>query len=1177
MVGHGSRTTRRVAVLAAAAMTTALVPSVLVAAPAAAASPDLVISQVYGGGGNTGAPYTHDFVELFNRGTAPVSLAGMSVQYASASGTGNFGATSTQLTELPAVTLEAGQYYLVQQAAGAGNGVPLPTPDLVDQTPIAMAAGAGKVTLATGATSLGCNGGSAPCSPTQLARIVDLVGYGNANFFEGSAPAPTLSNTTAALRAGGGCTDTDQNGADFSSSAPAPRNTASPFNACEAGPPVINEFVANHVGADTHEFIEVRGAPNTDYSSYSVLQVEGDGAGTGVVDSVHAVGTTGSSGHWTTEFLSNALENGTLTLLLVENFAGAVGADLDTNNDGTLDLTPWSAVADTVAVSDGGAEDLTYADTVLAPGFGGSPFTPGGASRIPDGADTDSLSDWTVNDFDGAGLPDFTGTPQEGEALNTPGARNALVEIVVDECDFEFTPIHAIQGNGATFDPACGGVQTVEAVVTAVEEGLNGFYLQEEDADVDGDPETSEGIFVFGASTVSLVDVGDLVRATGTVAESSTGASSQTQLINATVEVVTAGVPLPAVTAVTFPVPSTTYLERFEGMRVELVDELVISEYFNYDRFGEVVLAKPLEGQDRLHTPTAVVDPGPLAQALAAEQALRIITLDDRNSAQNPGEIPHPGNGDPFSLDNRFRGGDTVTGVVGVIDHTFGLYRIQPTLYGEYEAVNPRPADAPEVGGSIQVASFNVLNYFLTIDRGGQDSFVCGANQAQECRGADTEEELERQRIKILAALAELDADVVGLMEMENTPGVEPAADLADGLNDILGAGTYGYVDTGVIGTDAIRLGFLYKPGTVRLAGKFAILDSSIDGRFVDTLNRPMLTQTFDEVATGARVTVSVNHLKSKGSACAGDPDIGDGQGNCNLTRTAAAEAIVDFLATDPTRSGDPDHLVIGDLNSYDHEDPIRALETAGYTDLVKEFGGEFAYSYVFDGKVGYLDHALSNPSLTPQVTGAAEWHINADEPDILDYDTTFKPPAIDALYEPNAFRSSDHDPVLVGLDLDPATPDRCYADGSQTVDSYDPGVRANGTAVPPGHRDATQALGMSDAGGDDPYWVTLGLEGEIVLEFARSVQNTNGTAADLRVVDAADGAKGRSDAAVVYASWDGDDWVELGLVTGTGEVDMGALPALRYVKVVDATPARGNPATDGYDLDAVEVLTGCV
>jgi hypothetical protein len=307
------------------------------AAPAAAVSQNLVISQVYGGGGNSGAPYTHDFVELFNRGTTAVSLAGMSIQYASATGTGNFGSSNTLLTELPSVTLQPGQYYLIQQAGGT-TGVALPTPDLVDATPIAMAAGAGKVVLTTGATSLGCNGGSTPCSSEQLARIVDLVGYGNANFFEGSGAAPALSNTTAALRASNGCTDTDNNAADFTAGAPAPRNTASPGNVCGGGgpaTPVINEFSASTAGTDV-EYVEIHGSPGTDYSAYSVIQVEGDvsGTATGVIDSVHPVGTTNSTGHWWTGFLSNALENGSMTLLLVKDFTGAIGTDLDTNDDG---------------------------------------------------------------------------------------------------------------------------------------------------------------------------------------------------------------------------------------------------------------------------------------------------------------------------------------------------------------------------------------------------------------------------------------------------------------------------------------------------------------------------------------------------------------------------------------------------------------------------------------------------------------------------------------------------------------------------------------------------------------------------------------------------------------------------------------------------------------------------
>ncbi len=212
-----------------AAVALALIQSSPYFGPATeAVSENLVISQVYGGGGNTGAPLTHDYIEIYNRGVLPASLNGLSLQYASATGTGNLGANSGQLTELPDVLLQPGTYFLVQEGAGTGNGIPLPTPGHVDPTPIAMAAGAGKVALVSGTTSLGCNGASAPCDAAQLARIIDLVGYGNANFFEGTGPAPTLSNTTAALRAGGGTQDTDDNAADFTAAAPNPRSGVPP-------------------------------------------------------------------------------------------------------------------------------------------------------------------------------------------------------------------------------------------------------------------------------------------------------------------------------------------------------------------------------------------------------------------------------------------------------------------------------------------------------------------------------------------------------------------------------------------------------------------------------------------------------------------------------------------------------------------------------------------------------------------------------------------------------------------------------------------------------------------------------------------------------------------------------------------------------------------------------------
>jgi uncharacterized protein len=915
----------------------------------------------------------------------------------------------------------------------------------------------------------------------------------------------------------------------------------------------INEFHYDNTGTDAGESIEIAGPSCTDLTGWSIVLYNGANGQTYGTSLLSGAIPDQSGGYGTVvvTYPSNGIQNGSPDGIALV---------------GPSEVVQFLSYEGTFTATNGPAAGQDSTDIGVAQ----SGSEPVGSSLQLSGSGT-TYGDFTWAEIEGSntsGQPNagqsFEGVPPEGGCPDPPPPPTLT-------CGDPATFIHRVQGSGLT-SPLLGQDLAVEGVVTTTERGLNGYYVQEESEDHDDNPATSEGIFVFvGGGNPIPVQTGQLVRVRGIVGEFIGTGSSQTQLSNSTAVICEEGIPLPQPDAVTFPVPSTTFLERYEGMLVQLVDELVISEYFNYDRFGEVVLAKPFDDEGRLHTPTAVVDPGDPARELAAEQALRIITLDDKNSAQNPTEIPHPGNGDEFGLTNLFRGGDTVTGVQGVVDHTFGLYRIQPTVYGDYAPANDRPADPPDVGGSLKVASFNVLNYFLTIDQGPD---ICGPLRNVDCRGADSQDEFDRQRPKIIEAIAALDADVVGLMEMENTPDVDPAADLVAGLNAKVGAGTYDSIDTGIIGTDAIRLGFLYKPGKVRPVGDFELLDSSDDPAFIDTLNRPMLTQTFDQVATGARVTVSVNHLKSKGSDCnaVGDPDTGDGQGNCNVTRTRAAQAIARFLATDPTGSGDPDHLVIGDLNSYDHEDPIKALEAAGYTDLVKKYGGDLAYGYVFDGKVGYLDHALSNPSLTPQVTGAAEWHINADEPDILDYNLDFGRPA--TFWAPDQYRSSDHDPVLVGLDL--ISVDRCYAGDAQSVESYSPGLRANGTAVPPAFRDASQALGLSDPDPDDPYWVSLGLKGEIVLEFDSVVFNNNGSAPDLRVVDVEDGAKGRSDAAVVHASADGQTWVELGRVAGTGEVDLGALATARFVKVVDDTTGPLRPATDGYDLDAVEVLTGC-
>src|SRR6266542_1199233 len=230
---------RRVRALSLAA-TLVLALLVGLPGPARAAGANLVVSQVYGGGGNSGAPFTNDFVELLNRGTTTASVAGWSIQYTSATGTGNLGANSAQLTELPSVSLAPGQYLLVEEAAPtAPAGAPLPAPDATDATPISMSATGGKVALVDSTTPLGCNGGSTPCPSTALERIVDLVGYDGANFFEGSGPAPAGSNTAAVVRRAGGCTDTDDNAADFSAGTPGPRNTATAPSPCPANEPVV--------------------------------------------------------------------------------------------------------------------------------------------------------------------------------------------------------------------------------------------------------------------------------------------------------------------------------------------------------------------------------------------------------------------------------------------------------------------------------------------------------------------------------------------------------------------------------------------------------------------------------------------------------------------------------------------------------------------------------------------------------------------------------------------------------------------------------------------------------------------------------------------------------------------------------------------------------------------------
>jgi predicted extracellular nuclease len=585
------------------------------------------------------------------------------------------------------------------------------------------------------------------------------------------------------------------------------------------------------------------------------------------------------------------------------------------------------------------------------------------------------------------------------------------------------TPIGAIQGAGAS-SPLEGREQVVTGIVSGDfqdhdddrSRALGGFYIQSEKPDED--PLSSEGLFVYeGGRRLPDVASGDRVRVAGRVQEH----FGETQLVARSVTVVGRGEV--RASAIELPARGVTTnsdgdriadLEAYEGMLVRFPDVLAVTDLYELERFGTLGVASG----GRLMQFTNIARPDVEGYARHdSSNAARTILLDDGRREQNPGSISW------LTTENGHivRAGDTVAALVGNLRYARGSggsgqegWRVMPVDTPVVRKLNPRP-EVPAVAGGLRVASLNVLNYFSTVDTGRP---ACGPRGRQSCRGADSEAERERQLGKIVTTLAMLDADIVGLVELGNDEG-SSLGDIVRALNRRLGEGSYAAVDTGTLGTDAVRQGLLYRPATVASAGPFAVLDGNVDERFDDSRNRPVLAQAFSALSNGAILTVAVTHLKSKGSPCdeAGDPNTGDGQSNCNLTRTRAAEALVDWLATDPAGSGGPDILVIGDLNAYRLEDPLQVFAARGYLNLAARMG-ERSYTYVYDGQAGTLDYALASPALAAQVVGFAEWHTNADESPLYDYNLEHgRDPG---LFDPAMpFRASDHDPLLVGLDLE--------------------------------------------------------------------------------------------------------------------------------------------------------------
>lgn len=671
------------------------------------------------------------------------------------------------------------------------------------------------------------------------------------------------------------------------------------------------------------------------------------------------------------------------------------------------------------------------------------------------------------------------------------------LEATVQDNDTALTLISAIQGTAATqlsnpygadigtvdaFDgsPLRGQTVTVEAIVvgdfqTGDADGsrnLQGFYLQEEDVDADGNPLSSEGIFVFDPNFRADVQIGDKVRITARVDEffGETQLNIGTSVGGSSIQILSSGNALPSAAVIDLPSTGVTEsqdnkvqpdLEAYEGMRVTIPETLTVTEQFQLDRFNEIKLFAAEGFEQAGPNGTTIVGERPFNftqyndpdaagyQAYLDRIGARTITYDDGLNTQNQ-PISGLDGFEGYTTATAPRMGDTITGLTGVLDYKFAgnaasgaTWRIRSTEEGvnSFDTANPRPPETVLVDGTLKVASFNVLNFFTTLNVPGTADVT---EAGLEPRGANTAEELGRQLDKLVSAVLGLDADILGLIEMENDfidaeGETTPIQTLIDALNAKAGAGTYAYVNPGVdqLGGDAIAVALIYRTDKVQVAPGTApafltddqvapeLLAQSTTGGVFNGLNasRVPLAVTFEEIGSGEELTVVVNHLKSKsGTGTGADADQGDGAGNWTNQRDLAVKALADWLETNPTGSATANKLLIGDFNAYAEESAIDYLtETAGFVDIAAQLL-DLAYSFVFDATIGTLDYAFASLELFNQVVDALEWHINADEADALDYNTDFGRDV--GIFDGDSpVRASDHDPVLVGFTLDSVDP----------------------------------------------------------------------------------------------------------------------------------------------------------
>lgn len=820
-------------------------------------------------------------------------------------------------------------------------------------------------------------------------------------------------------------------------------------NSGSTGPLVearINELHYDNDGTDTGEFVEIRVNADADVSGVQVQLINGnDGLSYNSADLSSLVRTSdGTFDYYVWELPSNGIQNGSPDGVALLNGSEVVEF---LSYEGTI----TTMIEGTEVTS----TDIGVAETNATP-LGQS------LQRNEDGS-------WN------APAAETSGEANDGGGSGEPTARL----------------ISEIQGTGSA-SLLIGNYVLVSAVVTYTTS--NGFFLQEEDADADGDALTSEGIFVFTGGAPTVVS-GDTVDVAGTVEEF----FGMTQL-GGGVEVTRTGTTtLPTAADIQLSRNAANY-EQYEGMRISVTsgienERVTIIENFNFDRFGDITVSAGTQTQA-----TQLFDAQTQSDEISAHIEGNLnnrLVITDGTSSQNPDSYSYVANttagddgdgilsaGDDFTAEGPTLrlGAEMNSAIEGVLTYEFGEFKVlvDGTLDIDETTNSGARQDTPDdVGGDIQVASFNVLNYFTTFSGG------TGPNGDLNPRGADSQEEFDRQTAKIVEAMIKTGAEVFALQEIENNGfgDASAIAALVDALNaKALAEGTgavYAYVNPlggdGFLGTDAIMTGMVYDTTKLTLvhadglvfneasaADTFAIADflnsyvSSSDQVGDFQRNRPTTIATFED-ADGEVFTVASSHFKSKGdsnlqdladgvqsaldsgsvpagevaavtaalAALIADPnfDQGNGQAYWNQVRADAAGELAAYLdttyAADLAGQGitDADYLLMGDFNAYAEEDPVQAVrDDAGYIDLIDQFiGQEDAYSFVFDGQQGTLDQALATSSLANQVTGLTEWHINADEPDLLNYDQDFNDPGF---FNVDPFASSDHDPVIIGLDL---------------------------------------------------------------------------------------------------------------------------------------------------------------